>query len=127
MKPLSRREAVLGLLATAAACASIPRFRATELPLRVPVAMLGEDGRVVVEYPSLPYPLLVSQQGDEYVAVHMECTHAGCPLTARRKNLVCDCHGSKFEDTGQVLTGPAEDDLVTYPTRLDEDEILIEL
>lgn len=39
------------------------------------------------------------------------CTHQSCLLNIKEPNYICPCHGSIFSKTGQVLRGPAYQDL----------------
>jgi Rieske Fe-S protein len=91
------------------------------LPLALPfVAMLQ---RVRVRGRSAPQPLPpelplgLSIAGDAVVHRHADgsvqawsarCTHMGCRLDRVIDGaVVCPCHGSRFDDQGRVLTGPA--------------------
>ncbi len=127
MKVLTRREAVLGILATTAACATIPRYAIQSLPITVPLTAFDTTDRLVLEHPSLAYSILLTRIDETFVAVSMECTHRGCPLTARRDDLSCSCHGSEFTATGEVLKGPAEVALRRYPTRQEGDAVIVTL
>ena len=51
--------------------------------------ILGEDGRVAAFSP--------------------QCTHLGCPYhwQTERRQFVCPCHGSCFDEKGSVIAGPA--------------------
>ena len=42
-------------------------------------------------------------------ALHLRCTHLGCPLChePERGELACPCHGSRFDEAGRPLRGPA--------------------
>jgi 3-phenylpropionate/trans-cinnamate dioxygenase ferredoxin subunit len=66
--------------------------------------------------------LAVARVGDAWYAVEAWCTHAECPLTdgwVEERAIRCPCHGSLFAlGTGEVLEGPAEEPLRTYPTRV---------
>jgi 3-phenylpropionate/trans-cinnamate dioxygenase ferredoxin subunit len=66
--------------------------------------------------------LAVARVGDVWYAVEAWCTHAECPLTdgwVEARAIRCPCHGSLFAlDTGEVLEGPAEEPLRTYPARV---------
>jgi nitrite reductase/ring-hydroxylating ferredoxin subunit len=47
-------------------------------------------------------------------ALRMRCTHLGCSLSydAAARRFDCPCHGSRFDERGAVLAGPAERPLV---------------
>ncbi len=59
------------------------------------------------------------------------CTHRQCPLAKGEledTTVTCPCHGSQFDvTTGDVLTGPAEDPVGSYPIRVEDDTIQIEV
>jgi Rieske Fe-S protein len=40
-------------------------------------------------------------------AISLVCTHLGCIVSRIEGGFNCPCHGSKFDDTGSVLGGPA--------------------
>ena len=46
------------------------------------------------------------------------CTHGSCDVVydVAARELVCPCHGSRFAETGEVLEGPADRPLTTFPT-----------
>lgn len=57
------------------------------------------------------------------------CTHRRCTLTAQPgRCFLCPCHGSTFDFTGHVTTGPARRDLPVLPARVDADaNLLVEI
>jgi len=74
---------------------------------------------------------LANMEGRFY-AVSNECTHAACALSEEGQlegeELTCNCHGSMFNvTTGEVLQGPAVDNLRSFKTRLEGDNILVEV
>jgi len=68
----------------------------------------------------------------QWYAVADACTHAGCPFSEEADLedgvIICNCHGSEFDlRTGEVLRGPAERAVRTYPVRIVEDDLEIEV
>jgi cytochrome b6-f complex iron-sulfur subunit len=73
---------------------------------------------------------------DEYIAVDSACPHAGCPLgyAAQLDTIACPCHASRFRAVpeamvpagefscvGEVLHGPAKQNVTPYQARLADD------
>jgi 3-phenylpropionate/trans-cinnamate dioxygenase ferredoxin subunit len=61
-----------------------------------------------------------------------ECSHAGCSLSDDGELyagvLICNCHGSEFSPlTGALVTGPADEPLATYPVRVVEGRVEVEV
>ncbi|ERM81225.1 hypothetical protein P872_20275 [Rhodonellum psychrophilum GCM71 = DSM 17998] len=70
----------------------------------------------------IPAQLLVVNVGNNsFNALTSVCTHSGCDKDWRFASNVftCTCHGSRFSTDGNVLTGPANQALASFPTRLD--------
>jgi Rieske Fe-S protein len=81
---------------------------------------------VVVKTPELPHPIiLIPVDADNFRAVSAECTHLGCDVRPSQNFLVCPCHGSTFDMTGEVVRGPAPSGLDTYPVEIKGDRIEI--
>lgn len=74
--------------------------------------------------------LLANVEG-RYCAVADTCTHEDASLSAgvlRGELVKCPLHGSRFNVcTGKALEEPAEENLRTYPVRLEGGRILIGL
>ncbi|HKJ27277.1 MAG TPA: Rieske (2Fe-2S) protein [Anaerolineales bacterium] len=51
-------------------------------------------------------------------AVTSTCTHLGCTVNHDDTKFVCPCHGSQFNNSGEVLQGPAVDSLEHYEVSL---------
>jgi nitrite reductase/ring-hydroxylating ferredoxin subunit len=75
--------------------------------------------------------VLASFEGTWY-AVDANCSHAGCPFAEEASlegpDIVCNCHGSEFDlRTGAVLRGPAERPVRSYPVRLGDEGLEVDL
>jgi nitrite reductase/ring-hydroxylating ferredoxin subunit len=101
--------------------------------LRVPLTSLASsDGKplsyAVVRHPELKWPIALYRSGnDAYRALLMRCTHQDTQLKASDGELLCPAHGSSFSTDGGVTSGPAEQALRQFPTRVEGDELLISL
>ncbi len=51
--------------------------------------------------------VVVQSHRDGLCAISLICTHLGCIVKAERKKFDCPCHGTKFDDEGRVVYGPA--------------------
>lgn len=84
----------------------------------IPNVTYGESPRVFLDPPDF-YPIGITyleksrvylvRTGDHFRALSGVCTHLGCSvnLEASGRGYNCPCHGSRFDDQGQVLQGPA--------------------
>lgn len=130
---LSRREfltrstlAVAGAAAVAAGCGD-GQFG--------PVAVTPPAGSFSIKVSSVPALATVGQLvqigppsqfvaakrtgPSSFVAISTVCTHEGCPTFIRSNQFACDCHGSRFDNNGAVIVGPARTNLPTLTTRYD--------
>jgi cytochrome b6-f complex iron-sulfur subunit len=80
---------------------------------------------VIVKNEKLKFPICVYKIEESYSSLYLECTHKGCELIPQGDYLVCPCHGSEFSNNGQVLNPPAEDNLKTFITESDNENIYI--
>ena len=63
------------------------------------------------------------------LALSRICTHLGCsvPWDEEKGQFVCPCHGSTFNLTGEVLTAPAPRPLDTYPVRIENGIVKVDI
>ena len=75
--------------------------------------------------------ILLANVGGRLYATADTCTHEDASLSGgslRGEFVKCPLHGSRFNVcTGRVMEEPAEEDLQTYPVRVEGDDILIGL
>jgi len=64
---------------------------------------------------------LACLEDGSFLAISRTCTHLGCsvPWDEEKHQFVCPCHGSTFSLTGEVLTAPAPRPLDTFPVRIE--------
>ena len=88
-------------------------------------------GAVRIEGQVLSDPILVVLGDDgNYYAFKNACTHAGRmidPLAGTMTLECCSASKSTYDYQGNVLSGPAEGPLTSYPLTVDEDHLLITL
>lgn len=51
--------------------------------------------------------LFVFNGAEGFYAISSTCTHLGCNVRHAGRGFECPCHGSRFDDNGQVVRGPA--------------------
>jgi Rieske Fe-S protein len=93
---------------------------------------LKEKGKyrsyVVVRNDALLFPICVYRFSEkEYTALWMQCAHQGAELNASGDFLQCPAHGSEFDNKGRVTNGPADRNLRSFPVKVNETEIFIDL
>jgi|TARA_B110000467_G_C17890637_1_gene249683 cytochrome b6-f complex iron-sulfur subunit len=74
------------------------------------------------------FPICLYRTGkDKYAASLLECTHNGCELNVGGGIYTCPCHGAEFSVEGEVLEGPAEENLRTFEVEVDNENIYIQI
>lgn len=130
-------ENAVGLVALAAfpGCASVaitrvaPSGGVVRLPIRnfPQLAQPGGYLKILPEGAVTPLYVLVLEDG-RYAALSPICTHLGCTVDIAGIHLVCPCHGSTYDRSGQVLRGPASRPLSDFrTTTTSEGELIIQL
>ena len=78
-------------------------------------ALNAPNGILIVKAPQLPGPIILRNLAEVgIVAVSSICTHRGCEVRAMPHSLQCPCHGSEYDELGEVLEGPATRPLKRY-------------
>lgn len=83
----------------------------SDVPVGGAIAAKGSDGK----------PIIVAQPtAGQVVAFTAVCTHGGCTVAPKGKDLDCPCHGSKYNAfTGEVINGPAPKALAKVDVKVD--------
>ena len=83
---------------------------------------------VVVKNDNLAFPIIIYRQAENsYEAMLLKCTHQGIELNVNGDILTCSAHGSEFSNKGEVIQGPADQKLKSFPVTTDEKNIYIQL
>ncbi|HYY12181.1 MAG TPA: Rieske (2Fe-2S) protein [Kineosporiaceae bacterium] len=86
-----------------------------DVPVGGAVSAQAPTGQVIVAQPA----------AGQVVAFSAICPHAGCKVAPSGSQLVCPCHGSRFEvATGKVLNGPAKVDLKSVPVKVQGQDVV---
>jgi Rieske Fe-S protein len=95
-------------------------------PLAVTLRVSRQDGYAQVVDRKVVY---LVRSGQEVRALESTCTHLGCRTSYDRegKRIVCPCHGGVFAIDGRVIGGPPPTPLRTLATRVDGDQILVQV
>ena len=81
---------------------------------------------VLVNLTNYDFPICVYKIDDSnYVSSLLKCTHRGCELNVGGGIYSCPCHGSEFSTNGIVLEGPADENLTTFKTTIENEGINI--
>lgn len=81
------------------------------------------DGQTLVVMTNAGTPVVLHRDGDEVVARSGVCPHQGCAVRVEVDNLLCPCHNSKFEFTGEFISGAAGESLPATPVYVENGEI----
>lgn len=64
------------------------------------------------------------RQGNTYRCLSAICTHLGCTVNRADHGYHCPCHGSVFDEQGNVKSGPAPRSLAWFQVSLSKDSRL---
>jgi 3-phenylpropionate/trans-cinnamate dioxygenase ferredoxin subunit len=76
--------------------------------------------------------IAIANANGRFYAIGDTCTHEQCSLaedgTLDGTVVTCGCHGAQFDvTTGAVLAPPAIEPVKTYPLRIDQGNIVVEV
>lgn len=60
----------------------------------------------------------IVRDGDKIAAISTTCTHLGCIVSVSETGFACPCHGSRYDQDGNVTGGPAPRALPWYQVSL---------
>ena len=130
---IARAAGTAGVAALVAACGDGFISGATANMVKPPVVPPGPVTVKVGNYPELAAVGVLVQPTEAFVALKrtgtapdtftcfsVSCTHQGCAVDiVNGQRFACPCHGSQFDNNGQVTQGPAQQPLRTVSTSYD--------
>ena len=120
---LNRRDFLILSAAVAAGCANQPVKMESVSIDAGPASDYVNDG-VYTKYRSEGF--FIIRRSGQLVALSSICTHMGCKVNKQPDlSFRCPCHGSTYDQDGQVTHGPAIHDLAMLPVTLDSNGHLI--
>ena len=122
-EPLTRRK-VLSWLSGFSLCGSAIITVFSNLTFIKPRATYGQPNRFAVGRPE-DYPpgarialearrICIVREGNQMAAISTTCTHLGCIVSSSETGFACPCHGSRYDQDGNVTGGPAPKALPWY-------------
>jgi cytochrome b6-f complex iron-sulfur subunit len=126
-EPLTRRKLLAWLTGTGL-CGSALVAVLSNLLFIKPRATYGQPNRFSIGKPE-DYPsgsrltldmrrICVVRDGDRVAAISTTCTHLGCIVAVSETGFACPCHGSRYDQDGNVTGGPAPKNLPWFQVRL---------
>ena len=70
----------------------------------------------------------ISRTENGIIALWQKCTHLGCsvPWVEEEGQFHCPCHGSLFDEVGDVVGGPAPRSLDFFPSEIRSEEVWVD-
>lgn len=90
-------------------------------------SVLLEDSRYHDPVCGQDFVIVAQPSAGTFVAFQGSCTHACCAIGFTGTGFSCPCHGSTYDLTGQVTSGPAPTALQELATCVDRCGVFVEL
>ena len=122
------RRSMLNWLSSVALAGSAANSAAANFVFMKPRATYGAPSRFAIGRPE-DYPsgtriamdarhICVVREGNKISAISTTCTHLGCTVGVADTGFACPCHGSRYDQDGNVTGGPAPKALPWYQVTL---------
>jgi cytochrome b6-f complex iron-sulfur subunit len=127
-EPNAGRRRMLGWLSSVGLFGAAALSAVSNLVFIRPRATYGAPQRFSIGKPE-DYPpgtrlaietqrVCVVREGNKLAAISTTCTHLGCIIGLSDTGFACPCHGSRFDQDGNVTGGPAPRPLPWYKVSL---------
>ncbi len=96
-------------------------------PIAVTLRVARQDGHAQVVDRTVVYLVKVGER--EVRALASTCTHLGCRTSYDRESrrIQCPCHGGVYDVQGNVLEGPPPAPLPALSTRIEDDQVFVQI
>jgi len=126
--PGSSRRSILSWFSGAALAGSAAISALANFVFMKPRATYGQPSRYSIGRPD-DYPsgarvsldqrrVCVVREGGKLAVISTICTHLGCTVGVSDTGFACPCHGSRYDQDGNVVGGPAPKSLAWYQVSL---------
>lgn len=115
-------------LGSLSSCAAYPVYETTaeKDKIIVPLSLFTDSNLQIIRAKAFDYDIaLYKETGIKYIAFLLRCTHAANPLKYSGKEFICTLHGSKFDNEGNAIEGPAVRALKRFETIVSNGNITI--
>ena len=99
---------------------------AEDVPMPVTLRIARPDGASEVVERRVVY---LVRSGDRVRALDSTCTHLGCrtKFNAESMQIECPCHGGVYDSAGRVISGPPPAPRAAMATRIENDQIMVQV
>ena len=99
---------------------------AEDVPMPVTLRIARPDGASEVVERRVVY---LVRSGGRVRALDSTCTHLGCrtKFNAESMQIECPCHGGVYDSAGRVISGPPPAPLAAMATRIENDQIMVQV
>lgn len=127
-EPNTNRRSFLTWFSSAALFGSAVISALANFVFLKPRATYGQPSRFSIGKPDA-YPsgariaietrrICVAREGNQVAVISTTCTHLGCIVGVADTGFACPCHGSRYDQDGNVTGGPAPKALPWYQVKL---------
>jgi cytochrome b6-f complex iron-sulfur subunit len=104
------------------------QFAGSRVQVNIAGSALANVGGAALVQSTAGVFLVAQTSLNAFSALEAVCTHEGCTVNSADGDVyVCPCHGSRYNRSGQVVTGPARASLRRYTSTVADGVLTITL
>jgi Rieske Fe-S protein len=93
--------------------------------LQLPLTLFEKNPLQIVRVKGMNYDIAVHKIDNDFTALLLQCTHAENEVLPDQNGYSCSLHGSRFNENGKVIKGPAELSLKKCKTTISNNYLII--